>query len=655
MKKLLLIILFCSGVYSQGSDPWEWFNKNGGDAPTTLPDLTANTNSVIYAPSNKTVSSGTGNFGSLDNVTWRTVQIKGNQWRYLGRAGFIDTMEIGIADESKVLGLRLISTNLWEDGTYTIVDRSNDVASIITTNGIQKVAFSRPVYFTEGCYYGLEVLTTDTTALVQNTGVSNVAMLVKDGLATSDSVEVGTWDSRTGCCVNVNLYGRAPVAVFVGDSRVSGASNNVYSHASYMETASVEHIYNEMSYQALNRLGLNYQNRGRNGAGQLILLNNWFTDVTQVKPKVVFILVDVNDLVGGSSYLTMIGRNQQMIDSCVNSGIVPFFILGVGWTNGTDPQIARKDSVDAWTKTYLSGKGYWVDGSITATGGDLTALSDCGDGVHPSGPGYYLLGTVCREKLQTVYNVPNPTLTYFQPILDSMRAYYTEPSYERIWMNDSLIRGLTADGVWQKMERFSVLAANDTNVMLMDWVTRVKNNAAGSSFQIDRGFQSQSNSFLNTSFNPTLDASVGLNNLSFGFYTRSTNVGATWDMGVKSGSDYSILLCQFGGASTYWAVNQASLSSRASVISGFFSTSRSVSDSASIFRNGAYIGAQTPVVSSALVNGVMYLGAYNNGGTAASFTARRYAFYYISSALTASDVSNLYTRLYAYLNRIGAK
>lgn len=669
MKKIFVFIIiavlrFTFGVSHAQGQPEQWFFTSGAGLPT----LTANTERVIVAPYNKTVSTGQHNLGSSNNSTWRTLINFGNQWRFMGRAGYVDTIQISIDDESKVLGFRLIAVKPWEDGTYTIADRSNDVASIITANGLQKIGFSHSPYYEEGFYYGLEILTSDTTALSQNTGVSNVSLLVKDGLATSDSVEVGSWSTRSGCCVNINLYTRAPLAVVVGDSRVSGSSDSKYVHFSYLETSSQEHIYCSLSYKLFNKYGYNYFNMGHGGDGVQELLNRWYTDVTAKKPKLVFILVDVNNLAGGATYSYITTRYAQMIDSCVVNGSVPFAILKVGWTNGTTAQMRTKDSVDAFVTSYISGKGYVVDGSGTAqfrAGGDvgnkwdLTTVSNCGDGVHESNAGYHIIGDAGHTVLESNYNVIIPTLTYYQSVLDTLRnKYYIEPSYERMLMNDSLIMNATNDGWWSKMRCFTMLAANDTNVMLLDWVRKTKNNAAGNTFQIDRGTQSNgSSTYLNTFYNPMLDTpTVGQNNLSFGLYTRSTNVGSTWDMGVKSGSNYSILLCQFGGASTYWAVNQASLNSAGSTLKGLFATNRLVSDSADVLRNGSHIpGNHTDVVSSGLVNGYFFLGAYNNGGTAASFTARRYSFYYISKGLTSTDISNMYSRIYTYLLRIGAQ
>ncbi|KXK55529.1 MAG: hypothetical protein UZ05_CHB002000535, partial [Chlorobi bacterium OLB5] len=642
---------------------WQRFYSKPLSGSNLLSMPTRYAGSVNVAPYNKTVSTGTGNFGSSNASTYRDIIIDGNQWRCRQNYAYVDSVEISVADASNITEIYLTSWYKWEDGTYTEIGRSNDFSASLS-DGNNIIRLTTSVYYTEGCYYGLRVKTADTLAMCQNTGVSNVNMLVKDGRTSSDSTEVSGWSSRSGCTVNINLKAQAPLAVFIGDSRMSGASNSTYVHTSYLETSAQERIYHAIPYKTFNKYGYTYQNMGKNGDGQLALLNRWYTDVTAIKPKYAIILVDVNDLAGGASYTTMTGRWAQMIDSCENSGIIPVAILKVGWTNGTTAQMRRKDSVDVYVQSYIEGKGYWVDASVTAqfdaTGDpgnlwDLTALSDCSDGVHLTSAGHHLIGNAVQSKLESIYSMNIPVFAYYQPILDSLRnEYYIEPSYERQWMNDSLIMNATNDGWWSKMKCFTMLCANDTSVMLLDWVRKSKNVAAGNSFQIDRGTQSAGTTYLNTLYNPTNDATVGQNNFSFGFYTRSTNVGSTWDMGAKDGAVYSILIAQFGGASTYWAVNQAALNSNASTITGLFSTTRSVNDSNEVFRNGTRIVKATNATNG-LININMYLCAYNNGGTSASHTARRYQMYYISSGLTASDISNMYTRIYAYLNRIGAK
>ena len=161
--------------------------------------------------------------------------------------------------------------------------------------------------------------------------------------------------------------------------------------------------------------------------------------------------------------------------------------------------------------------------------------------------------------------------------------------------------------------------------------------------------------YMNTNFIPSSDYTSGTN---FGLflYTSSTTGGATdRDMGIFVGGSAPSLSLTSKDVTTS-KTDLFDFAGRISVggynVEGFYTGSRTASNSAKLFRNGTSIGTTTAAAGTApsifLVLGGANLSSSNPITTVGVFSAKTFSFAGTCDGLTDTQASNFYTAVQAF-------
>ena len=155
-----------------------------------------------------------------------------------------------------------------------------------------------------------------------------------------------------------------------------------------------------------------------------------------------------------------------------------------------------------------------------------------------------------------------------------------------------------------------------------------------------------SNGYGNTGFN--LNSSGSLNNQHISYYSRTNSNGTEVEIGALSGSEQTLLEIRTSGT-TYYVVNQTNPYATAidSDSRAFYIANRTASNVVNGWKNGSKVATSTSS-STALVNLNVYIGAYNNAGSAALYTTKECAFASIGYGLTDTEAANFYTAVQAF-------
>jgi hypothetical protein len=159
-------------------------------------------------------------------------------------------------------------------------------------------------------------------------------------------------------------------------------------------------------------------------------------------------------------------------------------------------------------------------------------------------------------------------------------------------------------------------------------------------------------SFMNTNFNNQGNW-TSTSNASMGLISATNQSGPFCDMGsgvISTGANSSTIYANFSG--TYFGgINCVSVTPGAANTSsiGFFVASRLSPTEYNIYKRGSStINLTTTNNIGTNPNSVIYLGAGNSGGTAQSFTSKRYNFSFIGDGLTQAQVDTYYTLLQTF-------
>src|SRR5262245_979964 len=218
-----------------------------------------------------------------------------------------------------------------------------------------------------------------------------------------------------------------------------------------------------------------------------------------------------------------------------------------------------------------------------------------------------------------------------------------------------LISGLKTDGVWSKLDRLWIFAAENQPSALTDVVARdLATSVNSTAFSADDGYTGSGASYIDTNYNPTSDAiNYTQNAASFGFW-QITSTSGNCAMGL--GDSGTVNTCQFfhsGGDTFVVTINNADASSL-SVADAFvfWDASRTASNAREVYNNGTSINSDSGT-SSFLPNLNYFVIARNNNGSAGNQALDQYAAAVIGGALDDTDNSNLYNRLRTYMTAVG--
>lgn len=227
-------------------------------------------------------------------------------------------------------------------------------------------------------------------------------------------------------------------------------------------------------------------------------------------------------------------------------------------------------------------------------------------------------------------------------------------------VND-LIVGLKADGIWTKLDRLWIYAAENSQSALIDLKALDQSSAVGSpTFTTDRGYAGNaSSSYINTTYVVSTDA---VN------YTSSSMHVGIWD-NTSRAADNSIITGFYDGGSNltdlfiYTSLAGPGPLLRPNFVlgtngtagssQGFFLAQQISSTAAEIYYNGSSVG--TGGSSAAIVAGSngFYIGGRNDNGTLAGGTTDQVSMASFGGKFSSVEAGKYYTRLRTYMTGVG--
>ncbi len=227
----------------------------------------------------------------------------------------------------------------------------------------------------------------------------------------------------------------------------------------------------------------------------------------------------------------------------------------------------------------------------------------------------------------------------------------------------TLVQGLKAAGTWSKLDDAWLLASeNATQALVSLKQLRTASVVAAPTFTTDRGYAfNGSTNYIDTGFIPSAMAlSMTGTNLRIAVYERTNVLSNVRAAGTSDSGTVNLEMRPRALASTVFsATNSGSLSYTLAVDDsrGYTAVSRNGADATTCasYKNGVAL-AQSGSVSfgSTLPTRSIYVGCYNNAGTAAAFRADTVAFVDVGAQLTAQQEADHYTAIQAYMTAIGA-
>ena len=231
---------------------------------------------------------------------------------------------------------------------------------------------------------------------------------------------------------------------------------------------------------------------------------------------------------------------------------------------------------------------------------------------------------------------------------------------------NSLIVGLKADGVWNKLDRAWVLAAENTQSALIDIKGLATATANGSpTFTVDQGYtgvQASATVYLDTGFTPSSSGVNFTQNSAHISGWSNTNVASLSTGGVMIGcSDATGGGCgifpRYSDGKAYYRINDTLAGQSAGVTigtsQGFYVATRSGAAASKGYANA--VDQSVVAVSSAALastHQMAILGYYDNSNHRLGFAGQVSAAT-IGGDLSSADVTALFNRLGTYRPAVG--
>ena len=210
---------------------------------------------------------------------------------------------------------------------------------------------------------------------------------------------------------------------------------------------------------------------------------------------------------------------------------------------------------------------------------------------------------------------------------------------------NTLVVQMKADGIWDSMKAIYPMVGASAAACSQN----LKSSSFTGTFSSGWTFASTgitpngTSAYFDSAVNPSV--SLSQNSTHISYYTRTDVNASSYEIGARS-SFFLDLAIRYGGT-TYGGVysNETSFSDSDSF--GFYKSNRIISTEQTVWKNG--IKKATGLLSSnAPMNLNVYIGAYNNSGSASNFSVRECAFSSIGDGLTDTQASNFYTAVQAF-------
>lgn len=227
---------------------------------------------------------------------------------------------------------------------------------------------------------------------------------------------------------------------------------------------------------------------------------------------------------------------------------------------------------------------------------------------------------------------------------------------------NNLIVGLKFDGVWTKLDRLVLLAAENMQSALTDLVTGFFCTVNGSpAFTVDRGYTGVDGSttdYIDILFVPSLNGVNYTQNaasLSIWNVTNISPASGGVGMGTFDATETDIYATYLDG-NVYGRINDTPSSGSQgppATRAGHWFLNRSGASTSQIYQNGSLFGSPNGT-SGALSNNPMYILALGGVANSASTgSPQQQAMASIGGNLSSTNVANFYNRLRTYMTAVG--
>jgi len=252
-----------------------------------------------------------------------------------------------------------ISIKFWRkkaDYTFDYVGSTGNVINQLVSGQITTFTLITPVQVQEGEYYSVRI---------NSTGLNLSGTADGDGKCYFQAGDAGTgntaWFSKTPLStydVNIRFFMQAPDFVIIGNSIVSGWNVS----RSFCEIDSTTRLDSTIGFNLAGIMNCTYQNMGIGAQTTVNIQARFQADVTNQKPSFAVIEGGVNDVYYGVSTSVILNNYNLMLDSCTANHITAFVIGILPWTNGTNLQMYKIDSLNTQIHAMCISKGaYFID------------------------------------------------------------------------------------------------------------------------------------------------------------------------------------------------------------------------------------------------------------------------------------------------------
>ena len=246
----------------------------------------------------------------------------------------------------------------------------------------------------------------------------------------------------------------------------------------------------------------------------------------------------------------------------------------------------------------------------------------------------------------------------YQAVLDyATTQTYTLPTISQRNQQNLLLYNLKQDGIWSKLDTFSVFATDgDSDFALIDWKRLIQYTAVNSpTFTMNQGFTSNgTSSYILSNFFPlTSSVNYALNSTSFGVYQTQNDNSIFNAHGIYSSNNSGIYLNPktVGGPIRSWNNSGGVSTGVVSDRNGLTSTIRTDSTNVNHYRDSSLVASYSRSTTALPSNNVVLL-ASGSPTTVLDFCTDTLHSTYLGSGLTTTEHSNFSAALITYKNAL---
>jgi len=221
---------------------------------------------------------------------------------------------------------------------------------------------------------------------------------------------------------------------------------------------------------------------------------------------------------------------------------------------------------------------------------------------------------------------------------------------------NTLVTGLKSAGLWSKMKAIYPFVGGNSTAHSKNLVNPSLYNLSfsnGVTHNSNGITPNGSSGFANTGFIPSTSANIS--DFAMGIYSRTNNAGNYSDIGCQSnGTAYqSYIFTKWSDNNNYSALFSDNFPISNNNSTGLFCVSRTSSTLQKSYKNNSVLGTSTATVTQLTTNPIAISAINRDGNTQTYFSNRNLSFSFISTGLSDSEISSLYTAVQAFQTTLG--